>query len=370
MTAAGGGQTIPTIAHGTLHLCFATDIASAIDLDRAAALVKGPAERTRFRERRTPSHLQIDPPPLRFEITVERVDFGSVASAGIAEVELFDFGGALVTFKAPIAGPLADLIPLSESVYEHAGLASAAERLFGDLSRQFATALLRPQPRFPLEDYAIFQIAAFTAPHDPPTLLREHAATIAAILRAEPGPLSTQEVAEALGQSISYRPSDILVVDWNAAFTIDADFESVETVLGVANVELAELRLLDRTLDGLLDHAYEQLPRRTLRDRVGLGPVRHELRRLAALQMDAALLFEQVNNAVKLFGDEYLARAYRLASRRLHIPDWDESVRRKLETLDRIYSTVGDEQANRRMELLEWIIILLIAWEVVRALFP
>ncbi|HMN96323.1 MAG TPA: hypothetical protein PKC43_08435 [Phycisphaerales bacterium] len=366
--ATMAGSPAPSIARGTVHVLFACDLASTIDLDRAALLVDGPAERGAFRERRTPSHLRIEPPPLRFEVAVRPVALRGIETRALAEVTLFDFGGALASFKAEFAGPLLGVVELSEAVYENPELAAAAEEVFRGIVARFAPALVRPQAHFPLEDYAVFQVAAFETPIAPEDLLRDHGATIAAILRAEPGALSAQEIAEALGQSISYRPDDMLVVDWNAAFALDDDFESVEALLGVANVELAELRLLDRLLDDLLEGTYERLPRRTFRDRIGLGRVRQELSRLAALQMDAALLFEQVDNAVKLFGDEYLARVYRLTARRLHVPDWSVSVRRKLETLDRIYSVGSDEQAARRIELLEWIIILLIAWEVLSAL--
>ena len=84
--------------------------------------------------------------------------------------------------------------------------------------------------------------------------------------------------------------------------------------------------------------------------------------------MDAAVLYEQVNNAIKLLGDQFLARVYRVASRRFHIGEWDTSILRKLSTVEQIYAKVNDGQAARRMEFLEWIIILLIAVEVVMSL--
>jgi uncharacterized Rmd1/YagE family protein len=52
---------------------------------------------------------------------------------------------------------------------------------------------------------------------------------------------------------------------------------------------------------------------------------------------------------------------YRLASLRFHVSDWDASILRKLQTLESIYQKMTDRASTRRMELLEWIIILLIA---------
>src|SRR5439155_426317 len=83
---------------------------------------------------------------------------------------------------------------------------------------------------------------------------------------------------------------------------------------------------------------------------------------------DGAILFEQVTNALKLVGDQYLARVYSLASRRFHLGDWDASITRKLQTIDSIYAKMADRAASRRMAILEWIIIVLIAVPVAPSL--
>jgi uncharacterized Rmd1/YagE family protein len=84
--------------------------------------------------------------------------------------------------------------------------------------------------------------------------------------------------------------------------------------------------------------------------------------------MESSLLFEGVNNALKLLGDQYLARVYRDAARRLHLPEWDASILRKLGALESIYEKLSDRQTNRRMEAMEWIIIILIGFEIVMSL--
>ena len=86
--------------------------------------------------------------------------------------------------------------------------------------------------------------------------------------------------------------------------------------------------------------------------------------------MENALLFEGINNAIKLIGDQYLSRVYREATRRFHLAEWDASVLRKLDTLQRVYEKIADEHAARRMEVLEWIIIILIAVSIVLPFIP
>jgi flagellar motility protein MotE (MotC chaperone) len=130
-----------------------------------------------------------------------------------------------------------------------------------------------------------------------------------------------------------------------------------------ANTQLAEMRFLGEQLDEALERAYDLLlSRRTLRllPPYGLGP-----EQLAQLQLDSAILFERVTNALKLIGEEYLARAYGLVSRRFRIADWDASITRKLQTLESIYAKMADRAAARRLEMLEWIIIVLIAVSII-----
>src|SRR2546425_2625772 len=77
------------------------------------------------------------------------------------------------------------------------------------------------------------------------------------------------------------------------------------------------MRFLDQQLDDVLERAYELLQPRPAR--IGApGREGPDLRSLARLQLDAAILFEQVTNALKLVGDQFLARVYALASRRFH----------------------------------------------------
>ena len=89
------------------------------------------------------------------------------------------------------------------------------------------------------------------------------------------------------------------------------------------------------------------------------------LRDISQWQVDSAILFEGVNNVLKLLGDQYLARVYRLTAERFHLNEWDGSILRKLETLESIYQKISDQMVSRRMEVLEWIIIVLIAISIV-----
>jgi hypothetical protein len=73
------------------------------------------------------------------------------------------------------------------------------------------------------------------------------------------------------------------------------------------------------------------------------------------------VLFEGVDNALKLLGDQYLARLYRAAAGRFHLPDWAASLERNLRVLDGIYEKLASRAQSLRLEILELVIIVLIA---------
>src|SRR5262249_19816477 len=93
------------------------------------------------------------------------------------------------------------------------------------------------------------------------------------------------------------------------------------------------------------------------------------LRALGELKVEANGLFERTGNALKLVGDQYLARVYRLLADRFHLEDWEQSIRRKLEALADVYRPVSDQAGHSRPEALEVIVVLLILIEIVLAVF-
>lgn len=362
------GQT-PDIS-GTCHAFFAYDIALAIRLDKATTLCTQETEREALSgKRRTPSSFQYRPTPVRVIQTGEPVKFGDVATLPRIELTIFDFGAVSVSYQIPLSGPLQGLLTLSDLLYENQALMQDSRRRVADLLWMIRDAVDKPHIADFVEDYAIFEIRNSTSKaEDPELLIAANRLLLAQILRSETGDLSEQEVNDALATRIAYSPYEATIIDWNAAIVLfQRDADDTRAVLEYANVELLELRNLDNQLDDVLDRSYEQFSRPERRARFGL-PGRG-IRRIAELQVEGAILFEGVNNALKLVGDQYLARVYRRAAERLHLPEWDASIIRKLETAESIYQKLADRQTTRRMEALEWIVIVLIALEIMLAIF-
>lgn len=357
-----------TIERGLCHAIFAYDAARSIDLAEAERCIQQTSHReTLQHRRRAPKYFEYQPPPLRVSLSASSLVVGKFATAPSVDLLLYDFGAVSVTYAIPIDVPFVDLLGLSESLYDNASLLEDSRARVKQLLHVVGAAAKQASLQPLVEDYVIFHIESFAGSVEALPFCAEQRQLIAQILRAETEELSPEEVDDALSARISYGTKDVAIFDWNAALLVDPKGEDIRAVLEFANVELLELRYLDHKLDRALDQSYDTLlksrPKGWLRW-MG-GHYRSELRRVAELQVDNAALFEGINNALKLVGDQYLARAYRIASRRLHLDEWDAGILRKLQTLESIYERISDQASNRRMEVLEWVIIILIAVSIV-----
>jgi len=346
---------------GTCHLLFAYDVGWSIDLSAAEKRISAFKERSSIKHKpRAPQYLQFQPPPLRVRQKAAVLSIGGRETDGAVELLLYDFGALTVSYRIPFEGELSTLRDLSEELYENPRLLAESRRRAEEVVGLVGPAIERAHIADHVEDYVVYHLESAIPGED-----RQFLHTLAQILRSERGPLSEQEVGEAISHRISFGPDDAAFIDWNASILFGQEIEDVMAILAFANAELLESRMLDQKLDLALDQAYAALSRKPWpRLRLPRG-FQSDSARIAQLQVDSAVFFERVNNTLKLIGDQYLARVYRLASRRFHFESWDAAILRKLQTLDSIYGKMSDQAAARRMEVLEWIIIVLIAISIV-----
>lgn len=352
----------PVLRKGRCYLMFAFELGLSVDLDAAARSIKEGVERTRFRRnRKSPKYFDYDPPPLRISQSGVQMNVGKFFTKPQAELTLFDFGACSVSYEIDIAGPIGHLIELSEVLYDNASLLGDARERVQQLVDQLGSAIQRPRLGEAVEDFALYHFEEFDGDLTARQMVDDHAGEFARLLRAESEALGEEEVRDAVCTRTSYGTEDLAVIDWNGALFFGTAVEDVVAVLDFCNVELLEMRFLDEQLDHYLESAYAVLTT----GKKGEA----DLRKVARLQVDSAILYEAVENALKLLGDQYLARVYSLASGKFHLPDWNSSIRRKLDTLDSIYQKLSDRASQRRSETLEFIIIGLIMGEILLSLW-
>jgi hypothetical protein len=360
-----------TVLAGTLHLYVAFDWGDEVDLERARRLV--PAEVQELpRRRRTPPSIAYRPPPLRFRLAPVALGLpvGDDAPAA-AEATVFDFAAVSVSFHMPFRLPLDGLQRLAGALAEPAPVLAAARSAVTPLHAKLLPAIRDEAWRDDLsEEYFVFRLSPGNLRPEP-NLAAERGGWLAKLVELEPGPLSAEEVAEALRLHLRYGPDDLFVPGWAAAALFDADPECNETlqVIELANLQLLEYRNIDRRLDANMAGAYRLVHEaRSSRLRFWRS-YDQPLRVLGELKVEANDLFERTGNVLKLVGDQYLARVYGLLAARFHLKEWEASIQRKLEVAEGVYQVISDQANAHRTEFLELIVIFLILLEVVLAIF-
>ncbi len=352
----------------TVHLAFAFDVGYEIDLEKARALLPGESGPL-ARRRRTPESIRYRPAPLRAVIDASGIALpGSVSTSQPprAELSIFDFAALSLTVRFPVRLSPEGLLALAGDLAEPAPLTATARRSVAPWIERIRPAISGFEVSDISEEYFIFQLG-----DTHPDWLESRADWIAGLVRLESGPLSRHEVLEANRLSLSYTPNDLVTLDWAAAFIADRDCAETLQVIEFANVQLLEFRHIDDRLDDRLEAAYRLIrPPRRPRGPMTLGRSHGDaLRSVRELEIEATSLFERADNALKLIGDQYLSRVFDLASSRFHLREWQQSIRRKLDTVGDVYDLLVQQAGGYRMEVLEIVVVVLIALEIVLALF-
>ena len=140
-------------------------------------------------------------------------------------------------------------------------------------------------------------------------------------------------------------------------------------MLEVANAQLLEMRYYDELLDDELPRMYDLVAKaRRARTLLTSRRFANLARRLHTLVAEVTELTERVDNALQVTEDVYLARIYAAALELSRVPAVNAAVDRKLAIIRDTYSALYDESSASRTELMEVLIIVLIAAEIVIAL--
>jgi hypothetical protein len=310
------------------------------------------------------------PSPLRFQIQpLELVltEVGSVRAE--VDVTVFDFGGASVALHVPFALEGAALTRLAGTLADPEPIVTAVRGALAPLRDRLAPAVVRPGSGDLVEEYFVFQLLPGGGLPSVEALRHEGREWLAALVRLEPEPLSSDEIIESLRIQLSYTPNDLAVFEWSAAVLVDRECEDLLDVIEFANLQLLEFRQIDARLQDRLDAAYD-LIHPLSRSRSWLPFWRthmRPLRDLLDMRNEANAVFQRTTNVLKLVGDQYLARLYQGLNTRLHLKDWSESIQHNLDVAERTHEILYSQGATYRTELLEAVIILLIAFEIVMA---
>lgn len=163
---------------------------------------------------------------------------------------------------------------------------------------------------------------------------------------------------------IQYNKNDLVAITWNSAIVIEPTGHlDVAEIIEFALCQVLEMRYYDYLLEKKLSALYESLDENSFNlfknrsERLSKEAAKHYL--------EISETVENVENSLKVIGDFYLAQTFRSASLRFRFNDWRESVDQKLRNLAEISQLMNNNVNAHRSHLLEIVIIVLIAIEVI-----
>lgn len=216
------------------------------------------------------------------------------------------------------------------------------------------------------EDYTIYYLRKINPNKSAKDLLKS--LDIGRLLLYEEGESSPCEETkeELLSFRFSYSDNDLVILSWDRALVLEPSGSmDIPDLLEFANAQLLELRVYD----DMVDRELEIINDRSLKQ---ASPSLWKIRRyeeLASRVMrtvtDFTAVTEKIDNSIKVTEDVYYARVYAAALSIFKVRDWETSIERKINIASRVYDMLYRVITNKRTELLELIIVVLIVIEIV-----
>jgi len=353
---------MPQQLQGSVLVLILYDVSEEIRLDELRRIlgVQPPGREPSFKDS-APEYVRFERPPVvepAGEITLQS---GETASA---RLKYYDYGVVSVEFSLPFQTGWNSLVNLSCRHLAGSEFAGRAMEIARQRAERARPSLVKPYRQWLSEDYYIFHVVP-SEPLSAADLLKAHGDEIAQIVRGENAKLSDEERREVLSSSISYYPTDLAVVGWNAALVFDTPAGAVTTfeLLEYANSQLLEFRHYDEVLTRQLESVYKALEKGT--GILARRRLAHASERLYALLLEVTELTERTDNALKFLSDMFSARLYRLAASKVGALDYKTLVNRKLETAESLYSFMIEQFNQGRAFALELMVVIILIIELI-----
>jgi hypothetical protein len=210
------------------------------------------------------------------------------------------------------------------------------------------------------EEYTILLVKE--ARPSPEKWIEKNALALANFIRSQREVMDREEIGEILVSRTRYSTQELTLVDWEGAVIIapSNDFQSDIVLLKIGNYQLLRYRMLDKSIEDLLDKINERFFQNRRRPRATRGL----LRQIAEHKLELMLDFERAEQNLLLIGDWYTAKLYESIHNELYLKDWKESVKGKLDNLESIVATIRDnfvlsfENLMDRLQLIGWVLLL------------
>jgi hypothetical protein len=345
---------------GSIFILALYDVGDEIRLQELPPFIQGRVVTPSFKHT-APEYVRFQRPPIVESIEPVLIQSGERFEAAL---QYYDYGVISVVLRFPFSGDWNRLRELASRWVSSTTFDDLSLKIIREKVDAIRPALVRGYENWLSEDYYIFHLLPGDGAATANEIVAQHGQHVAQIVRGEALILSDAERAEVLQASMSYYPTDLAVVGWNAAFLLDSEQGCDATIrlLEYANSQLLQFRHYDELLTRELRGVYRFMGRR---GGVFAGwKMRPAAARLRTILLEVTELTERTNTALKFVGDMFTARLYKLCVAKIGVSDYQALVADKLSTAENLYSVMIEQFQQARGFVLEVLVVIILIIEL------
>jgi len=358
------------IQKGSILIYRIFDVAEEINMPQVQAILRDNRGPDQFK---VPKYIdraiEMKNPPVTFGLGEETIHIQGREIKAEVLVKVRDFGVLSLIYQIPIEPGTTwhQLVEFASWLEEGSEIDQIATQQASEISSTISSTLTKPHSWSGFEDYIIYFFEEFEAGITAKQLLER--ADIPALLVAEDEIKLSESTRKALKENyFQYAENDLTMVEWNSAIVVEpSGSRDVPDILEFAVTQLMEMRFYDDLLDEKLKVLYHDIEEK--RSSIWNAKYERVYHEASSRYIEFIEFIEKVENTLKVVGDFYLATIYREATKRFRLSDWQSNVTRKMNILAQVSNLLQGEINSRRSTILEFIIIILIAYEILMAVF-
>ncbi len=358
------------IKKGSLLVYRIFDVAEEISVSQVEAILRDNRGPDRFK---VPKFIDraivMRNPPVTFGLGEEVIRVKGREIKADVLVKVRDFGALSIVYQINIEPGTTwdELIRMASDLEEGSEIDTMAQQQAREITSAIASAMKKPSTWNAFEDYIIYFFEEFENGLMAKDLLSH--ADIASLLLAEDKVKISGSTKKSLLESVyQYSETDLTMIEWNSALVIEpGGGREVPDILEFAVTQLMEMRFYDELLDTKLGALYDSIEAK--RASIWGNKYNRIYEEASSRYIEFIEFLEKVENSLKVVGDFYLATIYRGATRKFRIPDWQNSVTRKMNILAQVSNLLQGEINMQKSHWMEITIILLILYEILVAVW-
>ncbi len=354
------------IKRGSVHIHVAYDVGFEIRPSKLLEIVAKNWKALAVKYRPVSQSINRSLEPIRIGLQPIEIELFNRPKAVQVFATFFEVGALSLEFICTLEGAFEELPAIAEDLEKSPSLLTAAAKLGNEVFQVIKPAIVNPE-FFPTPSthfvFAIQEMNRSLTLDETRTVLGRD---IAKTLKASIEPIGANEIKRTLQQVITYSDVDMVFVSGTSGIIFDEDPDETIDILELANMQYLELSFIDSRLDRTLMSLYEEesSKRESFWKRAfeifGRSKGDVSAHKLNMIHLDSLLIAEKVEQSFKLASDNYLAQIHEVAVNAMLLRALTKGIERKMGNLRDIVNDIQGRQSTSRMELLEWIIIILI----------